>query len=1304
MTINQGFKAFTGGLLALVLLVSALPAQAADFTVNQSDSDCSDLVCDLVSAIETANASAEDDVIDLGDQTITLTLAYDNGGDMSTGLPTIVDAATAGRLRVQNGSITRSSDGGTPQFRLLYVAENADLSLDRVTLSNGHAPDGADGANGSSSGGAGDEGASGGAIYNRGNLNLAYCRLENNQAGDGGAGGSATASNSGGGSLSVSGGVGNEGGHGGAIYSAGSGDLRIMHSTFINNRAGDGGNGGAATATGTAGGDVQATGGVASRGGYGGAIYFDQGSLSILHSSLTGNRSGNNGTGGQAEATVNGGTSGATGGASEGTAQGGGAIYARAGDKVISHSTIAGNLAGNGGAGGTATATGGSSARAVGGAGSATGDGGAVFSGGGTLHITNSTLTGNRGGNAGGGGNATASTTSGDSQAIGGAGGTAHDSGGAITASGTDFSLVNSTVTDNRAGDGGAGGTATATGGTYDFPGHIVDDSGAFAGATGGVAGRGYRGGDGGQAVAVAGNAASGSNADGGFASATGGKGGAGRQPGAGGMATATAGSGDGTGDNGNTFEDDGADGNLEEVPGSLYLAQGTAGLNNNILSGDAGFCKLNSVTPTGTSNLATDDSCGTGILVNGTPVGDPADLMLDSGGLQFNGGPTQTIALLPGSPAIDAAGDCASLMPPITTDQRGVPRPQDAACDIGAFELITTPILDFGDAPAGYPVTLAENGAAHALGGPSLGAIGPDAEADGTASPDADADDVNATPDDEDAVPMILAAGATVSIPVSNASVGTVGSAWLNLNDDDDDDTDWKDAGEVLVSDASAAGGSFDITVPAKPGAHIMRLRTCNNTGNCNLPTGIALDGEVEDHLVTIQPTVTLNVDMNTISEDGGVAMVTASLNTARKSRDVTVTLGIDAASTAGASDYTPPADLTLSIPAGELISNALSFTALPDEIDEPDETLIVNIASVDNAVEAVDQQQTITIADNDGPPVLTVTGSSASETDGTLSFTVTKGGDSPTPVTVDYATADGSATAGSDYTASNGSLSFAPGELMQTVSVPLTNDALFEDNETLTLTLSNVSANANIGTASATGTITSEDARPVVTITSAPGAASTAKVGDSNVVMLAVDVAVQAYPEKLNVTRLELTAAGSGHDRNDVTRVRLWKDNGDNSFSTADTELLTGVFDADNGKLTFTGNEMFDAGSTTRLYVTYDFNTSLAALALPMMAGLPLLAGLGLMGLGGRRRRALALCLILLSPIALTGCPGAPEGAAAYVAYKEITDDDDDDDAVQTETFRVAPSAVTASFPSVEKPTVTGLPIVGDTVTVSE
>ena len=58
---------------------------------------------------------------------------------------------------------------------------------------------------------------------------------------------------------------------------------------------------------------------------------------------------------------------------------------------------------------------------------------------------------------------------------------------------------------------------------------------------------------------------------------------------------------------------------------------------------------------------------------------------------------------------------------------------------------------------------------------------------------------------------------------------------------------------------------------------------------------------------------------------------------------------------------------------------------------------------------------------------------------------------------VTVDYATSDDTATAGADYTATSGTLSFAAGETAKTVLVPVLDDAHDEGTETLTLTLSN-------------------------------------------------------------------------------------------------------------------------------------------------------------------------------------------------------------------------------------------------------
>ena len=80
---------------------------------------------------------------------------------------------------------------------------------------------------------------------------------------------------------------------------------------------------------------------------------------------------------------------------------------------------------------------------------------------------------------------------------------------------------------------------------------------------------------------------------------------------------------------------------------------------------------------------------------------------------------------------------------------------------------------------------------------------------------------------------------------------------------------------------------------------------------------------------------------------------------------------------------------------------------------------------------------------------------------------------------MTVAYATADGSATAGSDYTARQGELTFAPGETAKTVSVPVLDDAHDEGEETLTLRLSAASG-AVIADGEATGTIENTDHMP--------------------------------------------------------------------------------------------------------------------------------------------------------------------------------------------------------------------------------
>ena len=108
-------------------------------------------------------------------------------------------------------------------------------------------------------------------------------------------------------------------------------------------------------------------------------------------------------------------------------------------------------------------------------------------------------------------------------------------------------------------------------------------------------------------------------------------------------------------------------------------------------------------------------------------------------------------------------------------------------------------------------------------------------------------------------------------------------------------------------------------------------------------------------------------------------------------------------------------------------------------------------------------------------GPPGLSVANAEATEgANASMSFTVTLSRAASARVTVDYATSDGTATEGADYTETSGTLAFAVGETSKTVSVPILPDTIDDDGETFTLTLSNASGgNAWLANATATGTI---------------------------------------------------------------------------------------------------------------------------------------------------------------------------------------------------------------------------------------
>ncbi|MBS1797390.1 MAG: carboxypeptidase regulatory-like domain-containing protein [Acidobacteria bacterium] len=168
-----------------------------------------------------------------------------------------------------------------------------------------------------------------------------------------------------------------------------------------------------------------------------------------------------------------------------------------------------------------------------------------------------------------------------------------------------------------------------------------------------------------------------------------------------------------------------------------------------------------------------------------------------------------------------------------------------------------------------------------------------------------------------------------------------------------------------------------------------------------------------------------------------------------------------------------------TLTFLNGE-VSKSFVVIILNDPTDEPDETFTVALSNPTNgALLTAPSTETITITDNDGPPSASISDVALREgNSGTtgFNFTVSLVRASAFPVTVDYATADGTANAGIDYAATTGTVTFAPGETTKPATVPVTGELTVEIDETFFVNLANPT-NATIADGQGIGTILDDD-----------------------------------------------------------------------------------------------------------------------------------------------------------------------------------------------------------------------------------
>ena len=178
-----------------------------------------------------------------------------------------------------------------------------------------------------------------------------------------------------------------------------------------------------------------------------------------------------------------------------------------------------------------------------------------------------------------------------------------------------------------------------------------------------------------------------------------------------------------------------------------------------------------------------------------------------------------------------------------------------------------------------------------------------------------------------------------------------------------------------------------------------------------------------------------------------------------------------------------------SLTFSAGQTSDN-IPLTVINDLLYENNETVIVTLSTPTNATLGTPVTHTYTITNDDPLPSVgfAVSTSNGLEDNTPAELTVNISAASGLDVTVNYSVTGGTASSGTDYTSVNGTLTFPAGETgSQTVSIPIIDDDLDEDNETVIVTLSNPT-NAGIGTESHTYTIIdNNDDQPEISITSA-------------------------------------------------------------------------------------------------------------------------------------------------------------------------------------------------------------------------
>lgn len=324
------------------------------------------------------------------------------------------------------------------------------------------------------------------------------------------------------------------------------------------------------------------------------------------------------------------------------------------------------------------------------------------------------------------------------------------------------------------------------------------------------------------------------------------------------------------------------------------------------------------------------------------------------------------------------------------------------------------------------------------------------------------------------------------VTVLRMGGSVGTAEVGYRTLGSTAVSPSDFGAASGVLTFEDGVTEKTISVTI--NPDLENEGNETFTVQLNGPLPSYFGNVGDPREHEVTIedkpvpQAIVRFETETSTVAENAGTAVITVIRSGATDRVAVVSYATANASATAG-SDYTSSSG---SLEFGPGVTERTITVPINDDLAfEGHESFTVTLSNPGTGVQLGSPgAHTVTIQNDDEEPIIVRFAAATSQVSegGPASITVVREGGAAGTVSVSFAMPGSTATAGEDYVATSGTLTFGPGVTAQTISVSIIDDSMMETTETIRITLSNPTGGASLGWPNAHFIDVSDNDAPVV------------------------------------------------------------------------------------------------------------------------------------------------------------------------------------------------------------------------------